>query len=75
MKEFIIAATRNRVHGGTFKEVMNAEIAPSANALTARSALPIEHKITCKVCFGARYVIGGHRDWLEEFIVYGYKEL
>ena len=54
---------------------MRVAIPPNANVPTARLLLAIKHKITGKVRFKARYVVGGHSDKLKSFFVHGSQSL
>ena len=60
---------------GTFKVILREELPDGANALTARFVLAIKSNADGQVKYKARYVIGGHRDRLKQYLVHGAQAL
>ena len=56
---------------GTFKVILRSELPNGANAITARFVLAIKSNADEKVKYKARYVMGGHRDKMKNFLVHG----
>ena len=54
---------------------MKEELPNGANALTARFVLAIKSNTDGQVKYKARYVIGGHRDELKQYLVHGAQTL
>ena len=70
MQKAILAEVRDLLRRGTFKVVLKEELPDGANALTARFVLAIKSTVDGKVKYKARYVMGGHRDRLKNFLVH-----
>ena len=66
---------RDLLNRGTFKDILKEKLPEGANALTARFVLAIKSKIDGHIKFKARYVVGGHRDKLKQFMVHGAQTL
>ena len=55
---------------GTFKVILREEIPPNGNVLPGRFVLSIKSTENGEEKFKARYVVGGHRDRHEAFMVH-----
>ena len=61
---------RNLMKRGTFKVVLKEDIPDDANVLPGRFVLALKSDIDGKIIHKARFVIGGHRDKLKNFMVH-----
>ena len=75
MKDAISNEVRDLLRRGTFKVILKEELSDGANALTARFVLAIKSNADGQIKHKARYVIGGHRDSLKQFMVHGAQTL
>lgn len=64
------AEIKNLLKRGTFKVVLTEDVPKDANVLPGRFVLAIKSTIDNKTKYKARYVIGGHRDKLKDFMVH-----
>ena len=71
MKAAIMSEVQDLSRWGTFKVVDRSELPQNANALTARFVLAIQSTEDGQLRFKARYVIRGHHDKLEQYMVHG----
>lgn len=67
--------TRDLLRRKTFKAVLMEDIPPNANLIPGRFVLAVKSKLDGKVKFKARFVFGGHRDKLKEFMVHSSQTL
>ena len=65
----------DQLRRGTFKVILKSELPDGANALTARFVLAIKSSTDDKIKYKARYVVGGHRDILKNYLVDGSQTL
>lgn len=66
---------RDLLRRGTFRAVLIDEVPPDANVIPGRFVLAIKSKLDGKIKFKARFVVGGHRDKLKEFMVHSSQTL
>ena len=66
---------RDLLRRGTFTAVIMDDIPPDANVIPGRFVLAIKSKLDGKIMFKARFVVGGHRDRLKEFMVHSSQTL
>ena len=75
MRAAIYREVTDLLRRGTFKVILKEELPDGANALTARFVLAIKSNADGQIKYKARYVIGGHRDRLKQFLVHGAQTL
>lgn len=75
MKAPIKSEVIDLLRRGTFKVITRKEIPDGANALTARFVLATNSKADGDIKYKALYVVGGHRNIMNHFIVHDAKTL
>ena len=66
---------RDLIRHGTFKVILKEEIPKEASVLTVRSVLAIKSTVDGEIKFKARYVAGGLRDEMKDYLVHGAQKL
>ena len=75
MSEAISAEVSNLEERGTFKVMRTSELPDDANLLTARFVMSIKTDAQGIERYKARYVVGGHRDSMKNYLVHGSQTL
>ncbi len=75
MREAIRAEVRDLLKRAMFKFILRSELLDGANALTARFILANMSNADSEIQYKARYVVGGHRDNLQQYLVHGAQTL
>ena len=66
---------REILRRGTFTAVLTEEIPSDANVIPGRFVLDIKSNIDGEIKYKVRFVVGGHRDKLKEFMVHSSQTL
>lgn len=70
MNEAKKAKIKGLLKRGTFKIILKRDVPKNGNILPGRFVLAIKSLVDRKIKFKARYVIGGHRDKLREYLIH-----
>lgn len=75
MKHAITDEIDDLLQQGTFKVIQKEDLTNDANALTVRFLLAIRTNAEVNIKYKARYVIGGHRDNMKNYLIHGSQTL
>lgn len=64
------AEIKSLLERGTFKLILKEEVPPDGNVLPGRFVLSMKSSIDGKIKYKTRYVIGGHRDKMKDWMVH-----